>query len=107
MTQEQFQATIKAAYAADDAFQAACEIAGYKSRWDMSAAAKRGAVTYIVAIVIRNKFMSDHKRFPTFAAARRYQAVVRETNKRKYDTAIIASDNRVLNYLDEELLAIA
>ena len=41
MTTEQFQAALKAAYAADDAFQAACELAGYRSRWDMPAAVKR------------------------------------------------------------------
>ena len=41
MTTEQFQATIKAAYTADDAYSAAVFAAGYRSRWDMPATAKR------------------------------------------------------------------
>jgi hypothetical protein len=61
---------------------------------------------YRVAIVINDKFVSDNQSFATFNAARAHQRVVRETNKRKYDTAIIAADGAVLSYKDEEFYAL-
>ena len=54
---------------------------------------------YKVLIVVKDQWWSDQLKLPTFAAARKHQSTV-AARWNDCETAIAASDGRVLNFLE-------